>query len=214
MKKAYVFDMDGTLANTIYDIGDSVNHVLAAGGFPPHTYNEYQDYIGMGVDVLFNRAMPGYRELSPEKQGEIRRVYLALYGERCLDKVQAYEGIPETLAALAERGVILGIFTNKPEAMARAIAAHLFKDRDFAFVLGALEGVPLKPDPARMLAELKKRDVAPGDAVFVGDGRPDIAAGKNGGLFTCGVSWGFKGLEELEGADAIIDHPRELLDIP
>lgn len=213
MKKAYIFDLDGTLANSIYDIGDSVNYLLARRGLPAHTYEEYLTYMGMGIGVTLSRAMPGYDDLPPEEQAALRQGYTAHNEVHCLDKTRPYEGMTETLKALSEGGAVLGIFTNKPEVLGKKIAAALFEGIDFAFVLGGLEGAAMKPNPERVLAELEKLNIAPADAVFVGDGRPDIATGKNGGMTACGVDWGFKGPEELEGADIIISHPRELLDI-
>jgi phosphoglycolate phosphatase len=213
MKKAYIFDLDGTLANSIYDIGDSVNYLLSQRGLPAHTYEEYQTYMGMGIGVTLSKAMPGYDDLPPDEQAALRKGYTVHNEAHCLDKTKPYEGISETLTALADRGAVLGIFTNKPEVLGQKIAASLFKGVRFAFILGGLEGAAMKPDPARVLAELAKLNIAPADAVFVGDGKPDIATGKNGGMVACGVSWGFKGVEELEGADMIITHPRELLDI-
>ncbi|MDR2433599.1 MAG: HAD-IA family hydrolase, partial [Treponema sp.] len=213
VKKAYIFDMDGTLTNSLYDIGDSVNYLLAQRGLPAHTYEEYLTYIGMGIGVLLGKAMPGYDDLPPEEQAALRQGYTVHNEAHCLDKTRPYEGMTETLKALSEGGAVLGIFTNKPEVLGKKIAAALFEGIDFAFVLGGLEGASMKPDPERVLAELKKLNIAPADAVFVGDGRPDIVTGKKGGMTACGVDWGFKGLEELEGADMIISHPRELLDI-
>jgi phosphoglycolate phosphatase len=213
MKKAFIFDLDGTLANSIYDIGDSVNFLLTQRGLPTHSYEEYQTYMGMGIGVTLSKAMPGYDALPPEEQAALRKAYTVHNEEHCLDKTRPYEGISEALAALAARGAVLGIFTNKPEVLGQKIAAFLFKDIRFAFVLGGLEGAPMKPDPVRVLAELEKLGIAAADAVFVGDGKPDIATGKNGGMFACGVIWGFKGEEELKEADSIIHHPRELLDL-
>lgn len=213
MKKAYIFDMDGTLTNSLYDIGDSVNYLLARRGLPTHTYEEYLTYIGMGIGVLLSKAMPGYDDLPPEEQAALRQGYTVHNEAHCLDKTRPYEGMTETLQALSEGGAVLGIFTNKPEVLGKKIAAALFEGIDFAFVLGGLEGASMKPNPERVLAELKKLNIAPADAVFVGDGRPDIVTGKEGGMTSCGVDWGFKGLEELQGADMIISHPRELLDI-
>jgi phosphoglycolate phosphatase len=213
MKKAYIFDLDGTLANSIYDIGASVNYLLAQRGLPLHTYEEYLTYMGMGIGVTLSKAMPGYDDLPEDEKAALRKAYTVHNEAHCLDKTRPYEGMIETLQALAAGGVVLGIFTNKPEVLGKKIAAFLFKGIDFAFVLGGLEGAPMKPNPSRVLAELKKFGIAPGDAVFVGDGRPDIATGKNGGMIACGVTWGFKGIEELDGADVIIKHPKELLDI-
>ncbi|MDR0453104.1 MAG: HAD family hydrolase, partial [Treponema sp.] len=213
MKKAYIFDLDGTLANSIYDIGDSVNYLLAQRGLPLHTYEEYLGYMGMGIGVTLSRAMPGYDELGEEEQAALRRAYTVHNEAHCLDKTRPYEGMTETLEALSGRGAALGIYTNKPEVLGKKIAAELFRGIDFRFVLGGVEGKTMKPDPGRVLAELERLGIAPGDAVFVGDGGVDIATGKNGGMTACGVLWGFKGREELEGADLIIARPSELLAI-
>jgi phosphoglycolate phosphatase len=213
MKKAYIFDLDGTLANSIYDIGDSVNYLLAQRGLPLHSYEEYLTYMGMGINNTLGRAMPGYDDLPEEEKASLRKAYTVHNEEHCLDKTRPYEGIPETLKALEERGAVLGIFTNKPHPLAVKIAAFLFKDFNFAFVLGDIEGQPMKPDPFRMMAEMERLGISPEDTVFIGDGKPDIATARRAGMFACGVSWGFKGPEELEGADLIINHPRELLDI-
>ena len=212
MKKAFIFDLDGTLANSIYDIGDSVNFLLAQRGLPLHSYEEYLTYMGMGIGVTLSRAMPGYDALSEEEKASLRKAYAAHNAEHCLDKTRPYEGLPEALEALEERGAVLGIFSNKPQTLVTKIAANLFKDFNFAFALGDVEGQPLKPDPVRMLSELNKLGIKAEDTVFVGDGKPDIVTAKRAGMFSCGVKWGFKGLEELEGADQIISHPRELLD--
>ena len=208
-----MFDLDGTLANSIYDIGDSVNYLLDQRGLPPHTYEEYRTYMGMGIGNTLRMAMPGFDGLSEEEKASLRKAYTAHNEEHCLDKTLPYEGIIDVLKILAERGVTMGIFTNKPQPLASKIAASLFRDFEFAFVLGDAEGLPMKPDPARMLAEMEKLNIDPSDTVFVGDGKPDIVTAKNAGMLACGVSWGFKGPEELEGADIIISHPRELLDL-
>ena len=213
MKKAYIFDLDGTLANSIYDIGDSVNYLLAERGLPLHTYEEYLTYMGMGIGVTLSKAMPGYDDLPEEEKTALRKAYAAHNAEHCLDKTRPYEGMPEAIKALKERGAVLGVFSNKPQPLVTKVSAALFKDAAFAFALGDVEGQPMKPDPSRVLAELEKLGITAAESVFVGDGKPDIVTAKNAGMFACGVSWGFKGLEELTGADLIINHPRELLDI-
>ncbi|MCL1928624.1 MAG: HAD family hydrolase [Treponema sp.] len=213
MKKAFIFDLDGTLTNSIYDIGDSVNYLLTQRGLPLHSYDEYQTYMGMGINVTLSKAMPGYDDLPEEEKAALRKAYTAHNEEHCLDKTRPYEGIPDALKALEERGMVMGIFSNKPQPLVTKIATFLFKDFTFAFMLGDVEGAPMKPDPARMLAELEKLGISAADSVFVGDGKPDVVTAKRAGMFACGVSWGFKGPEEVEGADIIVSHPREILDI-
>ena len=215
MKKAYIFDLDGTLANTIYDIADSMNYLLSERGLPLHSYNEYLGYMGMGLAFTLTRAMPAgyYEKLPEEEKALLRKSYAAHNKEHCLDKACTYDGIPEALKALEKRGMVLGIFSNKPQILVTKMSTHLFKDFNFAFALGDVEGQPMKPDPARMMAELEKLNIKTDVSVFVGDGKSDMVTAKRAGMFACGVSWGFKGLEELEGADLVINHPRELLDI-
>ena len=213
MKKAFIFDLDGTLANSIYDIGDSVNYLLDQRGLPLHTYEEYLTYMGMGIGVTLSKAMPGYDDLGDEEKISLRKAYGAHNAEHCLDKTRPYEGMPEVLKTLAERGAVLGVFSNKPQALVTKVSSGLYKEVAFAFALGDVEGQPMKPDPARMIAELDKLGIKAEDSVFVGDGKPDMVTAKKAGMFACGVSWGFKGLEELTGADLIINHPRELLEI-
>jgi phosphoglycolate phosphatase len=213
MKKAFIFDLDGTLANSIYDIGDSVNYLLAQRGLPLHTYDEYLTYMGMGIGVTLSRAMPGYNDLPEKKKIMLRKAYAAHNAEHCLDKTRPYDGMTETLKALAGRGAALGVFSNKPQVLVSKITANIFKEFSFAFALGDVEGQPMKPDPSRMLSELEKLHIKAEESVFVGDGKPDIATAKRAGMLACGVAWGFKGLEELEGADLIISKPQELLDL-
>lgn len=213
MKKAYIFDLDGTLVNSIYDIGDSVNYLLAQRGLPLHAYEEYLGYMGMGIGVTLSRAMPGYDDLPEGEQAALRKAYTAHNEAHCLDKTRPYEGMAEALQALSGGGAALGIYTNKPEVLGKKIAAELFRGIGFKFVLGGVEGKTMKPDPGRVLAELGRLGIDPRDAVFVGDGNVDIATGKNGGMTACGVLWGFKGREELGDADVIIAHPSELLNI-
>ena len=213
MKKAFIFDLDGTLTNSIYDIGDSVNFLLAQRGLPLHTYEEYQSYMGMGIGVTLSRAMPGYDTLPEEEKTALRKAYTTHNAEHCLDKTLPYEGMSEAVKALAERGTVLGIFSNKPQPLVSKIALSLFKGITFAFILGDVEGAPMKPDPTRMIAELDKAGISVSDSVFIGDGKPDVVTAKRAGMLSCGVSWGFKGPEEVADADMIINHPRELLDI-
>ncbi|MDR1506887.1 MAG: HAD family hydrolase [Treponema sp.] len=211
MKKAYVFDLDGTLANSIFDIGDSVNHLLTQRGLPNHSYEEYLTYMGMGIGVTLSKAMPGYDSLPPEEQAGLRRAYTVHNEAHCLDKTKPYDGIVEALSALSRAGAVLGIYTNKPEVLGKKIAAQLFADIEFKFVLGGVEGKTMKPNPERVLTELEKLGIDPAETVFVGDGGVDIATGKNGGMVSCGVLWGFKGREDIKDADVIIAHPSELL---
>jgi phosphoglycolate phosphatase len=213
MIKAFIFDLDGTLADTIYDIGDAVNHILAKRGLPPCSYKDYRAYVGEGISKALERAMGGYKEMPPEEQAAVRKEFGAYYSEHCLEKTKPYDGIPTVLAELQKRGMFMGISTNKPDAPAQKIAACLFADPLFSFVHGAVEGLPLKPDAKRVLDELAKAGIKGEETVYVGDGIVDIETAKNGGFTSCGVLWGFKGITEIKTADYVISKPEELLTI-
>jgi phosphoglycolate phosphatase len=214
MRQAYFFDLDGTLVNTIYDIADGVNRVICAQGCPPRSYDEYLSFMGEGIHATFGKAMPGYRDLSEAEKLALRREYETHSAAHCLDKSRPYDGIPETLAELRDRGALLGVYTNKSAELSHRVLGAFFPAGTFAFVLGAAEGIPMKPHPARLLAAMGEIGAAAADSVYVGDGAVDIVTGKNAGIRTCGVLWGFKGRGELEaaGADIIINSPADLLE--
>ncbi|MDR1894813.1 MAG: HAD family hydrolase [Spirochaetales bacterium] len=211
MKKAYVFDLDGTLVNSIFDISDSINYLLARRGVPGRTYEEYLTYMGFGIGYTLGRAWPGFLDLPKAEQDAMKEAYVEHNGAHCLDKTLPYDGMAETIRELAAAGALLGIYTNKPEPLGVKISRSLFAPGVFEFVLGGKEGASMKPNPERVLWELERLKLPPGETVFVGDGGVDIETGKNGGMLTCGVLWGFKGREELTGADYLIQEPRQLL---
>ena len=212
--KAVIFDLDGTLINSLQDIADSMNRVLAAKGFPTHDYESYRYFIGRGLKNLVGRT------LSEEQRTEetINGLYTDLqndYEKNCLQKTVLYNGIPALLDALAERHLTLAILSNKADEFTKKIAKELMSPWPFAKIIGSKEGIPRKPDPTGALMLSQSLDLLPSEILYVGDTSVDMKTAIAAGMFPVGVTWGFRTREELleSGAKAIIDKPEELLDL-
>ncbi len=204
-----IFDLDGTLLNTIDDLADAGNHVCAAHGWPVHTVDAYKRMVGNGIPNLVSRFTPD--GLGEDELGEALAEFSAYYGEHKQDKTAPYPGVPEMLAALKERGVRLAVLSNKAHALAGPVVEHYFPGV-FEYVQGALPDAPLKPDPTLLRAMMEKTGAAPQDTLFVGDSGVDVLTGKNGALTAAGVLWGFRDREELleAGADLLAETPLDL----
>lgn len=209
--KGIIFDLDGTLLDTLEDIADAGNAALAGVGLPTLPVQAYKQIIGEGMTRLIEQAAPAgtpaavLEPLVAEVKVE--------YGRRWRDATRPYPGIPELLAALAARGVPMAVLSNKPHPFTLEVIAHFFPGVAFVDVRGAGPQTPLKPDPAGALALARTMGFAPGELIMLGDTRIDVATGVNAGLHAVGVLWGFRGREELvrAGAEAIIARPDELL---
>jgi phosphoglycolate phosphatase len=207
--RGVLFDLDGTLVDTLGDIAASMNHVLGALGLPEHAPTDYRAFIGEGVARLAERAVPAARvELAPA----VTAAFRAHYAEHLLDRSQPYPGIRAALAALVERGAALAVLSNKPDALTRRIVAALFPDVRFGSVAGSRPDVPPKPDPAAALAAAAALGLEPGACVLVGDSGVDMRTAVAAGMPGIGVLWGFRESAELlaAGARAVIGHPDEL----
>lgn len=204
-----IFDLDGTLLNTIDDLADAGNHVCAAHGWPTHTADQFKRMVGNGIPNLVSRFTPD--GLSEEELAGALAEFSAYYGAHKEDKTAPYPGIPELLSALKGAGVHMSVLSNKAHALAGPVVEHYFPGV-FEYVQGALPDAPLKPDPTLLRALMEKIGAAPETTLFVGDSDVDVRTGKNGGLTVCGVLWGFRDRQELEsaGADDIIERPKEL----
>lgn len=205
-----VFDLDGTLLNTIDDLADAGNHVCAARGWPAHTVDEYKHMVGNGIPKLVERFAPDRTD--GETLAGALAEFSAYYGEHKEDKTAPYPGVPEFLAALKGRGVRLAVLSNKAHALAGPVVERYFPSV-FDYVQGALPDAPLKPDPTLLHALMENIGAAPKTTLFVGDSNVDVLTGKNGGLTVCGVLWGFRDRQELEetGADYVIERPEQML---
>lgn len=210
---AVIFDLDGTLVDTLADLGTSMNRTLADNGFPVWPLEEYRQMVGNGMRRLTERALGG--SAAPEIVEKILGEFLALYDRDCTRLSTPYEGMTDTLERLREKEIALAVVTNKTEAQAKKIIQHFFGPDRFAGVYGNLPGRRTKPDPSLTLEALEKLHVREENALFVGDSNVDVQTAKNAGLRCAGAVWGFRGEEELRraGADWLVRSPGELLNL-
>lgn len=208
MYQAVLFDLDGTLTNTLEDIAFAMNRALRIHGLPEHPVEKYRYLVGSGARVLAKRAVGEQAELV---EG-VLETYQAYYQEHNLDRTAPYDGVTEMLQALQARGVKLCVFSNKPHADTCRVVEHFFPGIDFAAVRGQMEGVPVKPDPAGALAMAEALGTAPADFLYLGDTDVDMICARNAGMHPVGVTWGFRDEEELRsaGAERLIHHPMDL----
>jgi len=204
-----IFDLDGTILNTLDDLADSLNVILAKNNFPTHTKEEVRMFVGNGIHKLIERALPSGTDL--ETQNRIYNEYSEYYGQHSQDKTKPYEGIPELFKELHNLGIKVAVNTNKNEDISKVVCKKYF-DGLVDMVAGGREDTPIKPDPSgvnRILSELKIKDRA---ALYVGDSDVDIMTGKNSGLDVASVCWGFRGEEFLRehGAKSIFDSVEKL----
>ena len=212
MYKHVIFDLDGTLLNTIDDLADTGNHVCTLHGWPTHTVAEFKLMVGNGIPKLVERFAP--QGTSQEVLDQAFQEFMDWYGVHKEDKTAPYAGMPEVTKALREAGVSIAVLSNKADVMAGPVLEHYYPGI-FPVVQGALPGLPTKPDPTLLHKLMDRLGATQEDTLFVGDSNVDIRTAKNGGLTGCGVLWGFRSREELEaaGADVIVSTPQELLDL-
>lgn len=210
MWKAVLFDLDGTLTNSLKDISTAMNRALRLHGLPEFEEQEYCYLVGDGAKKLSERAVRDRQELAQT----VRETYQAYYETHAMVNTRPYDGIPELLAALSARGLKLCVFSNKPDADTRNVVAHYFPDVDFAIVRGQKEGVPVKPDPTGALAIASQLGIDPDDFLYLGDTSVDMTCARQAGMHPVGVLWGFRKADELtaSGAQWLIAHPMDLLD--
>lgn len=212
MYKHVIFDLDGTLLNTIDDLADTGNHVCTLHGWPTHTVAEFKLMVGNGIPKLVECFAP--QGTSQEVLDQAFQEFMDWYGVHKEDKTAPYAGMPEVTKALREAGVSIAVLSNKADVMAGPVVEHYYPGI-FPVVQGALPGLPTKPDPTLLHKLMDRLGATQEDTLFVGDSNVDIRTAKNGGLTGCGVLWGFRSREELEaaGADVIVSTPQELLDL-
>jgi phosphoglycolate phosphatase len=209
--EAIIFDLDGTLIDSLDDMADAMNTVLESVGYPTHPRALYRRFVGDGVVMLVRRAVPPEvkdEQLIAEYVGMMRQEY----GRRWLNKTRPYPGVVDLLSVLRDRGLRMAVLSNKPDPATRTIVSQLFADHPFDHVQGALPDRPLKPDPTTALEISTRLAVPPERVVYVGDTNIDMRTGRRAGMFTVGVPWGFRDEDELRnsGAQRIVHHPLEL----
>jgi phosphoglycolate phosphatase len=208
--KALLFDLDGTLADTIDDIGGAMNAALAAAGLSQHPLDDYRRFIGDGIEALTERALPaGRADLRVATIAAFRNIYAG----RLVERTRPYDGIAAVLDALAARRIPAAVLSNKPEPATVAIVDRLFGPGRFVAVAGALPGRPRKPDPWRALEIARAAGVAPADWLFVGDTAVDMQTATAAGMTPVGAAWGYRDRAELAaaGATAILARAADLL---
>jgi phosphoglycolate phosphatase len=210
-QRAVIFDLDGTLLDSLADIAAAANRALAALGLPGHDTEAYRRMVGSGADVLMQRALPDDQQTLLRSALERFREH---YRSGMLDHTAPYEGVPQLLDRLSERGVPMAVLSNKPDAAAQQIVATLLGRWTWSAVAGHRADVPKKPDPVAATRMAEKLGVEPADCLFVGDSAVDMQTAVNAGMRPIGVLWGFRDRGELieHGAAELLEQPLELLD--
>lgn len=212
--KAILFDLDGTLLNTLDDLGDAANRVLAAKGFPTHTLDEYRYFIGDGTAMLITRALPE-EQRSDDTIRACLEAFRQDYARNWKAKTRPYDGVTEMLEELAARGLKMAVLSNKSHEFTKRCVADLLPEWTFDVVLGQRGSVPLKPNPAGALEVAKRLNIPPPDFLYLGDSAVDMKTAIAAGMFPVGVLWGFRPVQELRenGAQALIERPSEVLNL-
>ena len=210
--KIIVFDLDGTLLNSLEDLADSANWVLEQHGFPTHPVDAYRYFVGDGVRKLIERILP-HEERTEARIEQCRQEFVAYYKVHMEDKTSVYEGITELLVELKNRGLKIAVATNKVHIAVKPLMEKYFPEIRFDSMIGQREGVPVKPAPQIMFDILRETGCEPSEALHVGDTATDMQLAHNAGVTPVGVLWGYRPLEELQeaGAKFIIEKPEELL---
>ena len=207
--KAVLFDLDGTLTDTIDDISDSMNHALRLHNLPEHTIDEYKYMVGDGARKLAERAVGNH----PEFFRSVLQAYQKQYETHNAVKTRAYDGIKELLETLTEKGIRICVLSNKPHADTLTVVRHYFPDISFDAVQGQMEGIPVKPDTTGALMLADRLGIKPEDFAYLGDTYVDMKCAVNSGMHPYGVLWGFRKADELlaSGAEALLSTPSDLL---
>jgi len=210
--KGIVFDLDGTLADSIEDIAESMNQVLKEQNLAIHSIDTYKTYVGNGIRKLVKRSLPEELRTDELFTKNLNRM-LEVYGANCINKTKLYPGVANLLDQLQEKGLKIAIFSNKANNLTQKVVKVLLAQWDVSFVIGAGGDVARKPNPQGALMAAEKMGISPNELMFVGDSGVDMETAKNAGMFGVGVLWGFRAADELNanGAKAIICEASELL---
>ena len=194
--RGIIFDLDGTLLDTIEDIADSVNFILIEYGLKPHTVDEYKIFVGEGIENLVKKAISKENEAILPLEEIVERVRIE-YSKRWNKKTKPYEGIIDFLNFLEEKGIKKSIFSNKPDDFTKKTVEYYFPKFNFVSVYGARKDFPIKPDPFLAFKIIEEFGLKKEEVCYIGDSNTDIQLSKNAGLFSIGAAWGFRGKNEL-----------------
>ena len=213
--KFIIFDLDGTLADTVVDIGSSVNFVLSQFDLPIHEISDYKQMVGDGFRVLVERVLPQDKSNDDRLFDEIFKLSMRRYEEHVLDETKPFPGMIETLEYLYRKGLKLAVLSNKPDRLSKKIIESLFASVDFVAIWGDNKDRARKPDPSAALELCRIAKANPKQSLFVGDSAVDMQTAKAAGIAAVGALYGYRSREELElaGADYLISSPQELLSI-
>ena len=211
--KACIFDLDGTLTNTLESMTYSVNLTLKEMGLSQITKDQCRMFVGNGARVLIEESLKVSGDHKDSRIEEVMKIYGRIFYQNCTYHVTLYEGIPEMLKALKDRGIHLAVLSNKPDRQTVKVVKEIFGDNIFDYAQGQKDGIRRKPEPDGVWYLMEQMQVSKEECLYIGDSEVDAATGKNAGLKTIGVLWGFRDRKTLEtaGADHLIERPEELL---
>ena len=212
-KQLVIFDLDGTLLNTVADLAMATNYALSAFGYPTHNKETIKGFVGNGVSKLLERVLPEEKR-TEENISLIRQHFTEYYDKHNADLSTPYPGIPEMLSQIQQAGVKLAVASNKYQSATEKLVAHYFPNIDFVCVLGQRPNIPVKPSPEIVHEIMRKTNVRKADILYVGDSDVDMQTAQNAEIDAIGVSWGFRSRKELEAYKplAIIDKATDLED--
>jgi len=212
--QAVLFDLDGTLLDTIEDLADSMNLTLSRMGFGTHDVAAYKGFVGDGVEALAERALPPEHR-DPQTVARCVQGHRDEYARRWMNKTRPYDGVGTLLEALTRLGIKRAVLSNKPNDATKFLVAKLLGDWDFDVVRGALDGVEKKPDPAGAIQVASELAISPSHFLYVGDTNTDMRTANGAGMFAVGALWGFRTAEELtaSGAKVLLEKPTDLLNL-
>lgn len=214
MKKLVIFDLDGTLLNTISDLGAAVNYALRSNGMPEHSLDVYPDMVGNGVRRLIERAMP-MEQRRGTMVNKLLNDFKFYYNQHKSDMTKPYDGIPRLLSDLRDMDVAVAVASNKYQEATEGLMRDFFPDFPFAAVEGQRPGVPIKPDPSAVFAILGATLTPKAEAIYVGDSAVDMITARRACIDSVGVTWGFRSRQEISDnfATYIATEPQQILDI-
>jgi len=211
--RGVIFDLDGTLLDTLEDIATALNRVLEERGVPTHPLESYRHFVGEGARRLVEKALPGQGRGGAEVD-EVLAAFSLRYHRDLIVSTRLYPGVATLLDRLESEGIGAAIVSNKPDALTQRLVSELLHKWSFAFVTGAIDGIAPKPDPTQTLGAARALGLTPATCAFVGDSDLDMETAHAAGMVPFGAPWGFRGAPELEkaGAEVILPHPLGLLD--